>query len=150
MKTRIHGLAGVLALLCILSFWSATVVAEVFLSDQAIVAVKHGILYGMLILIPAIAATGGSGFSLAAGRSGSRVDRKRRRMPIIAANGLLILVPAAFFLYAKAAAGEFDALFYFVQVLELIAGAVNLSLMALNLRDGLVLTGRLRNLQTAT
>jgi hypothetical protein len=150
MKTRIHGIAGVVALLCILSFWTATVVAETLLSDQAILAVKHGILYGMLILVPAIAATGGSGFSLASGRSGKRLDGKRRRMPIIAANGLLILVPAAFFLYSKAAAGEFDAVFYSVQVIELIAGAVNLTLMALNLRDGLVLSGRLRQVQTAS
>jgi hypothetical protein len=150
MKTPVHGIAGSLALLCILSFWTATVVSETLLSDQAIVAVKHGILYGMLLLVPAIAAAGGSGFSLAAGRSGRRVERKRRRMPIIAANGLVILVPAAFFLYAKAAAGEFDPLFYAVQVLELIAGAVNLTLMGLNLRDGLVLTGRLHPVQPAS
>ena len=63
-------------------------------------------------------------------------------MPVIALNGLLVLLPSAFYLNAKAQAGEFDALFYGVQALELLAGAINLTLMGLNLRDGLRLAGR--------
>jgi hypothetical protein len=53
---------------------------------------------GLYILIPAIAATGGSGFFLSMTRKGRLVDAKKKRMPFIAANGLLILVPAAIFL----------------------------------------------------
>jgi hypothetical protein len=64
-------------------------------------------------------------------------------MSIIAGNGLLILVPSAFYLASKAAAGDFDAWFYGVQALELAAGATNIALMALNVRDGLRLGGRL-------
>ncbi|CRI66833.1 conserved exported hypothetical protein [Thiocapsa sp. KS1] len=64
------------------------------------------------------------------------VERKRRRMAFIAANGLLVLVPSALFLSFKAQAGEFDGAFFGVQALELIAGAVNLVLLGLNLRDG--------------
>ena len=66
-----------------------------------------------------------------------------RRMPIIAANGLLVLIPAALFLSWKAATDEFDSAFYAVQALELVAGAVNFTLLALNMRDGLRMTGRL-------
>ena len=65
-------------------------------------------------------------------------------MPVIAFNGLLILVPSAFFLAYKAGSGDFDTSFYAVQALELVAGAVNLSLIGLNIRDGLRLSGRLR------
>lgn len=75
MKTKVHALAGLLSFLCIASFWSATLVSELFLSYEAVAAVKAGIVY--------------------------------------------------------------------VQVLELLAGALNLFLMGLNIRDGMRLTGRL-------
>ena len=68
---------------------------------------------------------------------------KARRMPFIAANGVLILIPSALFLASKASAGSFDASFYLVQAVELIAGAANIVLLGLNMRDGLRLTGRL-------
>ena len=53
---------------------------------------------------------------------------------------LMLLIPSALFLAAKARAGEFDATFYSVQVLELIAGAINISLLGLSMRDGMALT----------
>ena len=77
-------------------------------------------------------------------RRGRLVDAKKKRMPFIAANGLLVLVPCAIFLNRWAAAGSFDATFYVVQAIELIAGPINLALMGLNVRDGLRMTGRLR------
>jgi hypothetical protein len=136
MLNRIHPLAGILALLTILTFWMATVLSETFGETATVIAVKTAIPWGFLILIPALAATGGSGFALARERSGALVERKRRRMAFIAANGLLILVPSALFLSFKAQAGELDGTFFGVQALELIAGAVNLVLLGLNLRDG--------------
>ncbi|MBO8087313.1 MAG: hypothetical protein J7D61_14845 [Marichromatium sp.] len=144
MTKWIHPIAGALALLTILSFWFATVIVETLGVPAAIVAVKTAIPWGLLVLVPALAAVGGSGFALARDRQGERVAAKRRRMPIIAANGLLVLVPCAFFLAAKAAAGELDGVFYAVQGLELVAGAVNATLLGLSLRDGLRLSGRLR------
>jgi hypothetical protein len=71
-----------------------------------------------------------------------RVVAKRRRMPVIAANGLLILVPAAFILQHLAASGAVGPLFYAVQAIELMAGAVNVVLLALSFRDGLGLRRR--------
>ena len=70
---------------------------------------------------------------------------KKKRMPFIALNGLLILVPSAFFLASKSATGDFDAWFYGVQAIELVAGAINLSPMGLNIGDGLTMSGRLRS-----
>jgi hypothetical protein len=106
------------------------------------------ILWGMLLLIPAMMIVGGSGRSLAQGRSSPMLKAKARRMGLIAGNGFLILVPSAFYLASKAAAGDFDAAFYGVQALELAAGATNIALMALNFRDGLKLTGRLGRSRT--
>jgi Na+/H+ antiporter NhaA len=96
------------------------------------------------VLIPALAATGGSGLALAKGRRAGLIGAKIKRMPLIAANGLLILIPSALFLASRARAGEFDSGFYAVQALELAAGAANLALLGLNMRDGLTMKGRLR------
>jgi hypothetical protein len=144
MKTRVHAIAGGVALLTIVSFWLSTVIAELFLPVTAIVAVKRAVLLGMTWLIPAMAIVGASGFSLASKRRGRLVIAKRRRMPVIAVNGLLVLLPSAIWLYGKAAAGELGAWFYAVQVLELVAGAVNIALLGASLRDGLRLTGSWR------
>ncbi len=65
---------------------------------------------------------------------------KKRRMPFIAANGIVILLPAAVYLQNKAVTGTFDTMFYAVQVIELLAGAINLVLMGLNIRDGRAMT----------
>ncbi len=143
MKSKMHALLGSIALLCISTFWISTLVSELFLGQESVVAVKNGVLAAMWLLIPAMAATGGSGFALARGRRGSLLETKTRRMKLIAANGLLILLPSAFFLAKMANSGQFDTLFYTVQGLELLAGAFNVTLLALNMRDGLRLSGRL-------
>ncbi|MCT8267593.1 hypothetical protein NYQ83_09955 [Afifella sp. JA880] len=138
MIRKLHPMAGGAAFLIILTFWTSTVIAELFGSEAAILAVKTAILWGMLALIPAMAAVGMSGFRLGARSRHPRIAAKRRRMPVIAANGLFVLVPCAFFLQAKAAAGDFSGSFFAVQGIELLAGGLNLALIGLSLRDGLL------------
>ena len=87
-------------------------------------------------------AAGGTGFRLGKRRRGPLVDAKKKRMPFIAANGILILIPSALYLSVKAQAGAFDTSFYAVQAVELMAGAVNITLLGLNMRDGLRLSRR--------
>ncbi len=144
MKKTIHPVAGALALLCIVAFWLSTALSELLGSDAAIRAVKTAIPWGFLVLVPALMAAGGSGFALSQGRRGGLVGTKLRRMPWIAANGVLVLIPAALFLAHKARAGEFDGIFYAVQALELAAGAVNIALLGLNMRDGFRITSQRR------
>jgi hypothetical protein len=145
MTRIVHPVAGSVAVLTIAAFWLATAFAEVFASASTVAAVKIAIPWGFVLLIPALAAAGGSGFALARGRPrAGLVGAKLRRMPIVAANGVLVLIPSALFLASKARAAEFDATFYAVQALELTAGAVNIVLLGLNMRDGLEMTGRLR------
>jgi hypothetical protein len=143
MARKIHAVAGIIATLTIATFWFSTVVSELFGSSEAVIAVKSAIPWGFLLLIPALAAAGGSGFKLAGGRRVGLSAAKAKRMPLIAANGLFVLIPSALFLASKAKAGAFDTSFYVVQSLELLAGATNLTLLGLNLRDGLRLTGKL-------
>ena len=144
MPRLIHPIAGVIAMLTIATFWIATVFSELFGSAATVAEVKTAIAWGLLLLVPAVALTGGSGVIRAKGRRGGLVGVKLKRMRIIAANGILVLVPAALFLAWKAGSGRFDAAFYAVQALELAAGAANLTLLGLSMRDGLKMTGRLR------
>lgn len=144
MLKLVHPVAGALALVIIATFWLSTAITELLGSEATVIAVKTAIPWGFIVLIPALAATGGSGLVLAKGRRAGLIGAKLKRMPLIAANGLLVLVPAALFLAAKARAVELDADFYAVQMLELVAGLANISLLALNMRDGLRMKGRLR------
>ena len=137
MLKTLHPLAGAVALATVATFWLATFLVELLGSPAAVAAVKTAIPWGFVLLIPALAATGGTGFTLAKGRRAGLIGAKRKRMPVIAANGVLVLVPAALFLAAKARAGDFDAGFYAVQAVEFAAGALNIALLGLNMRDGM-------------
>lgn len=145
MPKKVHLIAGIVATLTIAAFFLSTVLVELFGSYEAVAAVKQLIVMpGLFILVPAIAATGGSGFYLSKSRKGRLVDAKKKRMPFIAANGLLVLIPCAIVLSHWASAGSFNPTFYAVQAIELLAGATNLVLMGLNIRDGFKMSGRLR------
>ena len=143
LKKRIHPIAGGIGFLMIFLFWTSTAFSELFASHETVAAVKALILKGMFILIPAMVIVGSTGMAMGRRRKDQLSMAKKKRMPIIALNGLLILVPAAWFLAGKAAVGDFDSTFYLVQVVELVAGAANLIMMGLNIRDGLKMTGRI-------
>lgn len=144
MIKLIHPVAGAVAIATIATFWLSTALSELFGSPAVVTSVKTAIPWGFLLLVPALAAAGGSGVVLAAGRRAGLIGAKLKRMPLIAANGVLVLIPSAFFLASRAQAAEFDAAFYAVQALELIAGATNIVLLGLNMRDGMKMRGWLR------
>ncbi len=144
MKIKIHLVAAIVATLCIASFFTASILVELLGSEASIFTVKNLIVTpGLFILIPALAITGGTGFACAKNRKGRLINGKKKRMPFIAANGLLILLPCAIFLNHWASVGIYDTKFYIVQGFELLAGAINLILMSMNMRDGLRMTGKL-------
>ncbi len=145
MKSKIHPIAAVVATLCIATFFTSTILVELFGSQEAIATAKSLIVMpGLFILVPAIALTGATGFACAKTRKGRLIDSKKKRMPFIAANGILILLPAAIVLDQWASAGAFDYRFTILQAIELTAGAINLTLMSMNMRDGLRMAGKLR------
>ena len=139
MKLRIHAISGALALATIATFWISTVISELFGTPDQIAAVKTGVLYGLAVLVPAMAAAGGTGFLLGEKWRSPVVNAKKARMRIIAATGILVLVPSAVFLAVKAGQGAFDTSFMVVQGIELVAGASNFVLLGLNMRDGLAM-----------
>lgn len=145
MMLVLHRLAAPIAVLCIGTFFLATIFVELFGTTESIANLKSLIVWpGLFILVPAIALTGASGIALAKTRCGKLVQHKKKRMPFIGANGLLVLIPCAVFLDRWAAVGAFDTSFYIVQGIELLAGATNLFLMGMNMKDGLRMSGRFR------
>ncbi|SON51827.1 hypothetical protein [Vibrio tapetis] len=138
----IHRVAGMMAFFMIFSFFASTLTVELFGDHHTILAVKTSILYAMGLLVLMMAVTGITGAKLAPNARGGVIGKKKKRMPFIAMNGLLILVPSAIYLQSLASQGQFGALFYSVQALELLAGGTNLILMGLNIKDGIKMKKR--------
>ncbi len=133
IKVMIHGLAATMALALVASFWLATLISEVFLDAAAVLWVKQTIVhYGLALMVATMAVTAMSGLALTRQRAPTVASAKRKRMPWLAMNGLLCLLPAAIFLYFKAAAGEFDGWFIGVQILELGMGLGQMVLLGRN------------------
>lgn len=148
MKTFIHAIAGTLALITLVTFWTSSIFVEIFGSTQNIASIKTGILYGLIILIPTLMITGGSGFFLAGGRKARILEDKKKRMKIIAFNGVIFLFPSALFLAFRAQAFNLDTWFYGVQAVELIAGLTNISLLFMNMKAGIKLSRNHRNVHS--
>jgi len=142
VKPKPHAISGLVSFAFIACFWTSTLVSELLLSNGAVASVKQAIVYAFAVFIPCMIVTGATGFAMGGRSTRPRLVAKRRRMPFIALNGILVMIPAALFINSKASSGEFDTWFYVVQLVELLAGAVNLSLMGLNIRDGIQSTGR--------
>lgn len=137
---RFHPVAGVVGMLMIICFLLSSIVVEVFGDEQMIRWVKSMIVYGLFILVPAIAITGISGVKRSSCYPHHQIlSKKLMRMKVIGGNGICVLIPCALVLDYFASHGEFGLLFVVVQGIEYIAGLTNLGLMGLNMRDGLLL-----------
>jgi hypothetical protein len=137
MLYTVHRSFAVISFLTILTFFVSTIIAELLLNLQSVVLVKSWIVFpGLFILIPAIAITAITGNILAKkSKKAALIATKKRRMPLIALNGIVILIPSAIYLNILASNAQFDVVFYGIQALELIAGATNLVLMFMNIQD---------------
>jgi len=136
----VHSAAGGLALAIITVFMASTVLVETLGGPSDIAAVKTAIAWAIPLLVLAMATAGGSGLRLSGSGRAGRAATKIARMRLIGANGLFVLIPSALFLASKAQDAAFDFAFVAVQGLELLAGTVNLILLARNRRDGLALS----------
>ena len=145
MLKRAHLVAGMLAPLCLVTFFVSTLLTELLGSQVAVAQLKALIVTpGLWIMIPAVGSSRWQRHLPRQIAPGRLVDAKKKRMPFIAANGLLVLVPWRPSCWTDGPPpGRYDAPFYAVQLIELVAGAINLVLMGLNARDGLRLAGRL-------
>lgn len=139
LKT-LHRISALLAFLLITSFFTSTVISEWLGETSHIVWVKTAISYAVWGLIPLMAITGITGAKMAPNVKSGPIAAKKKRMPIIALNGLFILLPAALYLKHLAVSGQFDMTFYVIQGVEFVAGLTNITLMILSLRNAWQLT----------
>lgn len=137
---KVHAASATIALLFISIFFTCSLISELIGNQELIATVKTYIFYAIWLLVPAIAIAGITGSKLAPKAKSGVIGKKKKRMPFIAANGILILIPAAIYLKGLAISGNFGTTFYLVQGIELVAGFINITLMSLNLRDGLSLS----------
>jgi hypothetical protein len=139
---RIHASAAVLALATVLSFFTATVMAELSGTTEAIRQVKTLILYALPLLLVAMPTLGISGKTLAGKSAHPLVQRKVNRMKHVLRNGVM-LIGLAIILYFLVQRERIDGIFQAVQLLELVLGAANIRLLIRIIRDGMRLSGRL-------
>ncbi|SFI61368.1 hypothetical protein [Celeribacter neptunius] len=142
MLPKFHAAAGAVALLTIAGFWTATVTTLLIGDKYLIAMVKLTIAWGLLGVIPMLLLAGLSGNRLARAMRGPVIAAKQRRMKIIAINGVVFLVPSALTLLPLAMQGQGGLVYYGIQLIELAAGATNITLLALNMRDGMRLARR--------
>ncbi|WP_158502052.1 hypothetical protein [Vitiosangium sp. GDMCC 1.1324] len=142
MKNLMHAILGTTALLLILSFFTTSILVELSGRTDWILGAKRYIAYALIFAIPCMISTAGMGRSLAANRQSPLIQKKQARMRFIAANGMLVLTPLAIILYQLALRGSFGPLFTVLQLVEILAGATNIYLLTLMMRDGFNLSGR--------
>ncbi|MEM0517210.1 MULTISPECIES: hypothetical protein [Aequorivita] len=136
---KIHIATTVIAALTIANFFTFSLIAEIIGDADFIKQVKTVILYCLPVLIIAMPLLALSGKRLAGKSINPLVLQKQKRMKFVAINGLL-LISLAIYLYYHANFKTIDTTFFTVQGIELLLGAVNLSLIGLNIRAGLRLS----------
>ena len=141
----VHLSASLIVLTCLVSSMLASLVVEHLGNAHSLAWLKDVIVFpGLVILITASVAMSGSGFVLASGRHARLIEKKKKRMMMIAAIAIGVLLPSALVLRDWATAGSFGLAYHVLQSGEYLAGGLALFLICQNIRDGLRLSGRMR------
>ncbi|WP_420601593.1 hypothetical protein [Flagellimonas sp.] len=140
----IHITATIIAVITISTFFIVSLRAELIADKTLIKAVKTGILYALPILVIAMPSLAISGNKLAGKSKHPIVLKKLKRMKLVMANGI-ILISLVIFLYYRANHISIDSTFLYAQIAEFVFGLSNLTLIGLNIKSGLQLSGKLKN-----
>ena len=137
----IHLTAAIVATLTISTFFVSSVVAEINGTEALIKKVKQVIFLALPILLIVMPALGITGNKLAGKSKNPVILSKQRRMKFIVMNGI-ILISLACFLYYRSLYETIDDVFLIFQFLEFSFGLLNLTLIGMNIKSGLQLSGR--------
>tara|TARA_R110002020_G_scaffold150915_2_gene327799 strand:+ start:716 stop:1186 length:471 start_codon:yes stop_codon:yes gene_type:complete len=138
-----HIIGTIMAVLTIGCFFGFSLIAEIRGNPEFIKQVKTGVLYCLPILLFAMPMLGITGKKLAGSSKSPIVVTKMKRMKFVAFNGI-ILISLAVYLYFRANENNIDSTFLGVQIIELLFGAINLTMLGLNIKDGMLLSGRIK------
>ena len=134
LLVRVHLVAAVGAVAVIVTFLTSSAVTELIGTPGEIRLLRHGIMLGLPLLIACLVTVALTGRRLAGRSRAPVVRRKQRRMQLVAAAGLAVLIPCAVVLNYRAMGA--------LEFVELAAGGLNLALLVLNFRDGRALARR--------
>jgi hypothetical protein len=136
----VHLVASLAATLSVTVLLTATLLIEPTASDSGVRLLRRAVLLGLPVLVVFLIAAGVSGRRLAGGSALPVLRRKQRRLAVAASAGALALVPCAIALDRLATRGYFGQAFTMLEITESALGAMNLTLLVLNTRDGFRLT----------
>ncbi|MGO8893824.1 MAG: hypothetical protein ACLP8X_06820 [Streptosporangiaceae bacterium] len=138
VRTHLAAAAGALALIA--TFLVSSAVTELIGTAGDVHIVRQWIVFGLPVLIGCLATAALSGRRLARNSRAAVIRRKERRMRIIAAAGIVVLVPCALILDDLTASASAGGVVTALEIAEILAGSLNLTLLVLNFRDGRGLT----------
>lgn len=138
-----HFVATIIAGITIVTFFSLSLVAEIKGDIQFIKSVKTFILYALPVMVIAMPMLKVTGDKLAGKSTNPIILAKKKRMRLMIVNGV-VLITLAVFLYYRSHFHEIDPVFVIAQIAEFGFGLGNLTLIVLNARSGLQLSGKLK------
>ncbi len=139
----IHLIATIVAVLAISTFFTISLIAEIKGNDDFIRSVKAFILYALPIMVLAMPTLKITGDKLAGKSKSPLVLAKIKRMKLVLVNGM-ILISLAIFLYYRSHYQQIDNVFLIAQITEFAFGLFNLSLIFMNAKAGMQLSGKLK------
>lgn len=140
MKTLIHASAGTFAMLFLMVYLIAMLIAEFQYETQDVIAVQQLIFQSMGYYLFLLLMSGGIGLLLSKERKGHIVEMKKKRMLAIIACSIFILTPCSYLL----AKNDLDSLgisfMHILEGVEVITIILLIVLFGFNFRDGTRLT----------
>ena len=140
---KAHISASIIAAVIILAFFSLSLIAEIKGDIQFIKSVKTFILYVLPVILIAMPMLKITGDKLAGKSCNPILLAKKRRMKLMIINGVG-LISLAIFLYYRSHFHTIDHIFLTAQIAELGLGLGNLTLIVLNAKSGMQLSGKLQ------
>lgn len=140
----IHLLATIVAVLSISTFFTISLIAEIKGNDDFIRSVKAFILYALPIMVLAMPTLKITGDKLAGKSKSPLILAKIKRMKLVLMNGM-VLISLAIYLYYRSHYQQIDGVFLIAQIAEFAFGLFNLSLIFINAKAGMHLSGKLKS-----
>ncbi len=133
---RVHLTAAAGAVTLITTFLVSSAVTELAGNAADVHSLRRWIVFALPLLVGCQAAAALTGRRLARKSRAAVIRRKQRRMQVVAALGIVVLVPCALILDALTAGPSAGAVVSGLVLTEMLAGVINLTLLLLNVRDG--------------
>lgn len=138
---KFHLLATLIAIITISTFFISSLIAEIRGDVEFIKTVKTTIFYCLPIQLIVMPTLGITGKKLAGNSKSKVIIQKLKRSKQVMLNGILLLLLATFLFYWSNYQ-KVDSLFLVIQLIEFFLGLFNLTLIILNVKAGMKLSGK--------